>query len=389
MVYKQQLITNIYARSIKVLPTFSERRLLVDIANEIDQEAKRVHEASISLSKNQLGFENPSLTPVLVNLDNSVIHQVPVLERISAVLDAQDLNASLRYGTEHEMLENLRRRFQAQIGSIEGKLVFYGASDFHEVTELWVSMLDPHRPVSVIHFDNHTDAFGKVGWPTVISRMPHVKKLIQLGVDGDMRLQSDFLLPTSTWTQDIQLQTGGFAEVYPTAIRQSYILGRVRADLPSVYMRPCGFFTKCIWRNINTYGIESILEEVCDRLPTDAVYITLDTDCLRGSDAFTNYYPNKQGNLTLDDLLRALRVIARRKQIVAMDVTGDYSKATGLKPGTWKYRFERFWYSHIKPEWAQSENLRARNVRLNMALLDLLTGTDRADDSEKNTSTKM
>lgn len=362
----------------------------MDIANEIGQKKKRAYNPLISLSKNEPGFVSPSLTPVLVNLDNSVTQQAPVLKRMNEVLDVTDLNALLRYGPDEiEMLETLRQRFEAQIGSIEGKLVFYGSSDFHEVTQLWVSMLDPRRPISVIHFDNHTDAFSKGAWPSLISRMPHVKRLIQLGVDGDMRLQSDFLLPTSIWTQDIQLQTDGFAEVYPTAMRQSYIFGRVRAELPSVRMRPCGFLTKCIWRNINTYGVENILEEVCERLPTDAVYVTLDTDCLRGADAFTNYYPNKQGNLTLDDLLKALRVVARRKQIVAMDVTGDYSKAKGLKPGTLKYHLERFWYKHIKPEWTQSHDLGVRNVHLNMALLDLLTGVNRADDSAQNTNTKM
>jgi hypothetical protein len=163
--------------------------------------------------------------------------------------------------------------------------------------------------------------------------LSHVHKVIQLGVDGDLYLSKDlplpnFPMPIGTITHKISLLREGKVEVYPNSMRRSTLLGRVRATLPCVELKPGLFTTKAYWKNIQNHGgIELTLERILPTVQIDAVYLTIDKDVLRESDSFTNYL-GYQGTMTLDELLAAISLIGKRKHIIGVDVCGEGSYAS-------------------------------------------------------------
>lgn len=249
------------------------------------------------------------------------------------VIPARDLHDKLRYWCDRDTLEELRRRVLQHLPTMAGTVLFYGSSDFHNLSYLWISMLD--EPVSVIHFDNHTDwvkvpprkAIHAGSWVRHALDLDHVAKVLQLGVNGDLEMQVVPPTPTGPLTHDFQLFQGGRLETFPHSLQRATYLSKVA--VPAV----CGsshaglVTTRVDWRTILDEGIEAILDEALDRLPTEAVYISIDKDVLRDEDCFTSFYNWQQGTLSLDELVVALDLIRRRKRIVAVDVNGDASPA--------------------------------------------------------------
>ncbi len=68
-------------------------------------------------------------------------------------------------------------------------------------------------------------------------------------------------------------------------------------------------------------------------LSGDAVYVTIDLDCLRAEDAVTNW---ENGCFSLDDLEWALCELRHAAQIIAGDLCGAFSPPQYAR---WKQRF--------------------------------------------------
>ena len=106
------------------------------------------------------------------------------------------------------------------------------------------------------------------------------------------------------------------------------------------------------------------LDQLAARLPTEAVWISIDKDVLRSEDAVTNW---DQGQMPLAVLLDALRRLTLGKRIVGMDVCGEYSPPRFSDP---LKRIEA-WRDHPSqlPECAMAQD---RNDQTNRALLAVL-----------------
>jgi hypothetical protein len=104
-------------------------------------------------------------------------------------------------------------------------------------------------------------------------------------------------------------------------------------------------------------------------LPTDDVYISIDKDCLLRDAAFTNW---EAGLINLDWLLGALKIIKKRKNIVGLDITGEYSRPV-LK-GRMKNLFSRL--DHPKQDILSPEppGINSLNESTNLKILDLFLG---------------
>jgi len=271
---------------------------------------------------------------VVMDVDGALMRQERLLARYRpAVLPLRDRTARLRYWCRMEEMAWLRKTFLSAVGTASGKVVFYGSGDYHHLAYLGLSLMD--EPVSVIHLDNHSD-FWKTprrdtihfgSWVARSLTLPNVRRVIQLGVDGDFDVSRKTPFPMGPVGHEMGLLHSGRIEVYPNTMRHSLLLGRVRGRLPCVAFRPGLLTSRAAWTNIRDHGgIEALLERVLPTLPTDGVCLSIDKDCLRESDNFAAY-PGRQGTLALDELLAAISLIRRRKKIVFADVCGDGSRA--------------------------------------------------------------
>lgn len=326
------------------------------------------------------------LDPVVLDVDGAIVRQKRLLgEYGPAVIPLREKSEELRYWSSKESLGWLGRVFRAEVGPMEGKLLFYGSGDYHHLSYSWVGMLK--EPVSVIHFDNHTDWTRSPGggvhlgsWVAhALDEVPHVvRKVVQFGVDGDLNLTNNAMglpLPIGMPSHDMRLMDGGKVEVYPTAVRRSTLVGSVRATNPSAEFEPgTTLTTRVRWRNFRDHGgIEAVLGRVLPTLPTEAVYLTIDKDALREEDAFTNYYRGSQGPMTLDELLSAISVIRKHKRIVAADVVGDGSRPAVRRLSD-KGLFRRIKDKQIPKDLFDSPATTRLNEEANLEIAQALSG---------------
>ena len=277
-----------------------------------------------------------ALKVIVLDVDGAVIRQPRLMAQYQpTVVRLQEKSEALRYWCRVEELEGLRQLMAATVGSVKGAVIFYGSGDYHHLAWLGISLMD--EPLTVIHFDNHCDfwrtprrAYTHFGhWVVQVLKLPHVRRLIQLGIDGDFDLSKETPFPMGRIGQVMGPLLRGEVETYPNAMAYSTLLGRISGTLPGVEFEPGLFTTRATWKNMRDHGgIEATLERVLPTLPTEAVYLTIDKDCLREADNFAAY-PGRQGTLRLDEVLAAIALIAKRKRIVAADVCGDGSPFAG------------------------------------------------------------
>ncbi|WP_197420578.1 arginase family protein [Sphingomonas sp. CCH5-D11] len=298
------------------------------------------------------------------------------------VVDARDLHDRLRYWSTKEDLAELGARVGDKVPTLEGAIILFGSSDFHNLSWLWISLLEP-RPFSVIHFDNHTDwvkvppaeAVHAGSWVRHVLDMPHIARVAQLGVNGDLEMQVVPPTPTGPLTHSFELFDTGRLETFPHSLREATYLGEV--SVPSI----CGtadkgtLTTRVRWRTIEEEGIEAVMAGVLDRIPTDEVYISIDKDVLRDEDCFTNFYNWQQGTLSLDELTTALAMISERKTIIAMDVNGDGSPANFDDNSVGKRLFS-IKDRKLTPEMFRDPKLNALNDRSNVRIVSTVLQTE-------------
>ena len=152
----------------------------------------------------------------------------------------------------------------------------------------------------------------------------------------------------------------GKLELYPWRHDPSRVWGR--AD-PGASGDRRGHYIA--WRNVgDDFG--AFVAQLLDRLPTEAVWVSIDKDVLRPADALTNW---DQGEMPLDALTEALRLIGQRARIVGLDVCGEYSPP---RHRLWSKRWEA-WADQPRPPRVEPADL-TRNAHANAALLAALQG---------------
>jgi len=231
-----------------------------------------------------------------------------------------------------EEMERLRQLLISSVGAGKRKVIFYGSGTYHHLAWLGISLID--EPVTVIHFDNHTDFVrdflpGYIhcgSWVTRVLTLPNVRKVIQIGVEADLGFgRTGHSLPMGWITHKMNLLHNRRVEIYPNSTRRSVLLGRICATLPCVALEPDLLTTEARWKNMLDHGgIKDTLERVLSTLPTETVYLTIDKDVLNEKYCFSNC-TGFHGTLALDDLLMAISLIGKRKSILGVDVCGDGS----------------------------------------------------------------
>lgn len=266
------------------------------------------------------------MRPVVIDLDG-VAAQPPLAERIAdgraLRVEARDLAGKLRLLAS----ANARQRLSARIAALGRRgagpaIYFYGSGDFHHLCAVF---LEAERTrLTVIQFDHHADwtRWPKTqncgAWVCRALELDCVDKVIALGPCG-----ADLDRPQQALA-DLAALRAGRIELYPWSRGPSRVWGDWGAG-PGYECRDGALH----WRTLAAEDWPAFLDELCGRIATRRVWITIDKDCLSPDEAITNW---DQGAMPLARILDALAVFAGRLKIVGVDVCGDYSPARFSDP---------------------------------------------------------
>jgi len=233
------------------------------------------------------------------------------------VVDLREMGPNVRYIPTKQWTEKLDEAVRAPEPAW---LAFTGSGDFHHVTASLLRRFT--EPISVVVFDQHTDWIGSSpcpcgSWILDALKLPNIAKLVSIG----------------TWRTSVggwRINHGpvseifaGRVEFYPYDCGPSRCLGRRKGESACASIRHKLMTTELHWDTIVKNDWDSLIRRVIDGLPTSKVYLTIDKDCLVADGAVTNWGP---GYLTLDQLTSAVRMLRESKEIVSVDITGEYSK---------------------------------------------------------------
>ena len=273
------------------------------------------------------------------------------------VVDARDLGPRLRlWAAPSAMIEFAGRL--AVAGQPKGSgpvLTLFGSGDYHHLTTALLRKVD--EPFTLIHFDNHPDwvrlapRFHCGAW---VNRALELKTLVRVATIGPC---SDDLDWPELKGGNVAALASGRIELYPWRRAPTTVL-RQLGNNPSFQRKG----RQVIWRNVaDDWPI--FLEELHTRIPTAAIWITIDKDVLRPSDAGTNW---DQGQMPLGALLDGIQRLARGKRVLGADVCGNYSRRRfGLNVAKW---IEAFLEHAVPP----AEPAARRNLGVDRALIGTL-----------------
>lgn len=241
-----------------------------------------------------------------------------------------------------------------------GPLVtFYGSGDYHHLAAVLMETI--HEPFTVVHFDNHPDwvrvpaTYNCGSWVNRVLALSRVARVITLGV-----CSNDLKLPQLK-SGNVRALGSGRLEIHAWRAPPSLVWGHI-GDGPG--HKQVGRYL--VWNCLADLDWSEFLRALVARLPTEAVWVTIDKDVLRAADAATNW---DQGEMPLEALLTAIRRIAAARRVIGVDVCGERSPARFSDP----IKRIAAWLDHPRAIHLPSEAL-ARNDRTNRELLETLAG---------------
>ena len=220
----------------------------------------------------------------ILNFDDSVVYQKNFVKLFDpVVVDLKHLNRSARLWA----FDNIAKAVSGALKpSQHNALTFIGSSDYHHVSGILLKQY--LQPVTVIVFDHRPD-WSVVGpklacnsWVSGQVGLVNIVNVLEFGVGKDA-MQTPWRF------------AGNFRSVKG---------GRLK--LYGHYPMP-------------------LLPKIIKNIYTDDVYISLDKSCLKKEENLSNW---EEGRMSLDLVLAIIKMIGKEKNIVGMDVAGEYSLPT-------------------------------------------------------------
>lgn len=217
----------------------------------------------------------------ILNFDDSVVYQKKFVKQYEPfITDLRHLNRSARLWA----MDNIASEIGASLKPSQyNALTFIGSSDYHHVSSILLKQF--LQPITVIVFDHRPD--WNVLWPKVacnswVSRQVekvNIINIFEFGV-GKAAMRAPWKI-----AGNLRSVKGGRLKLYG-----HYPMPLIPKIIPNIY--------------------------------TEDVYISFDKSCLKKQESLTNW---EEGRMRLDMVLDIIKAIAKNKNIVGMDVTGEYS----------------------------------------------------------------
>ncbi|MCK9614491.1 MAG: hypothetical protein M0R48_03185 [Candidatus Omnitrophica bacterium] len=302
----------------------------------------------------------------ILDFDGSVLAQTNLLDRYAnppysvQVIDLRDISPSCRYLATKKTLARIRERLE---NSSHNSITLYGSGDFHHISSVLLSFFK--KPLGVIVFDHHPDWDGFSpcvscgSWIAEVSKMENIEKIILLGPS------SDDLSARGLVTAYLKSVKSGKLEIFPYEKDSSQVYFRYFKDTNCFTVKRGIFGSTLCWASLKEKSV-SFIKELLKNMPVNDVYISIDKDCLSSAYALTNW---EQGSVPIDWLLNALSIIKEEKNVVGMDITGEYSPIMIKNP------LKRFLSSLDHPKQTAEEiepsKIVSVNETTNLKILDL------------------
>ncbi len=299
----------------------------------------------------------------ILDIDGSVVAQPSMARAVAAghaqYVDLRDEERALRLWASHRRLARIGARLVA-LPAPDGSgpmVTFFGSGDYHHLTTMLVAGIA--EPFTIVHFDNHPDwvrvppTHNCGGWVNRALALPQVQRVVTLGVC------SDDLVTPQLKTGNVPALSSGRLELHPWRAAPSRVWGRVRDGHGH---RQAGHFLE--WACLGDKDFAAFAGELAGRLPTDAVWVTIDKDVLRAADAATNW---DQGQMPLQAMLSALEKLAAKRRILGVDICGEYSPPRFDDP----VKRVAAWLDHPGEE-PSTDQAVALNDRTNALIVDTL-----------------
>jgi hypothetical protein len=232
-------------------------------------------------------------------------------------VDCRDLGRQLRLWTTRRTMAAFAARL-SDAGEPAGTgpvLTLLGSGDYHHLNTVLLAQV--HEPFTLIHFDNHPDwvrlapRYHCGSWVNRALALPNVTRIVTIGPCSD-----DLVWPEFKGGNLTALESGRL-ELYPWRHEPSTVLRRFR---PGPCFQQEGH--RLFWRTVGGEAWPGFIGDLRSRIPTEAIWFTIDKDVLRPADAATNW---DQGEMPLDALLDGIRTLSKGKRVLGADLCGDYS----------------------------------------------------------------
>lgn len=283
----------------------------------------------------------------LLDFDGSLMLQEPlrraVVESRAQRIDLRTHGPKLRLWADATARAAFLDRLAAEpMPSGDGPLLtFLGSGDFHHLGALLIlqELKAAAIPISVIHFDNHPDwdflppTWHCGSWINRLLQSARVARVVTLGPSSQ-----DLDLPQLK-TGNITALASGRLELHPWRHRPTRVWGKIGDGFGH---RQSGRYL--IWNDLVSCDWPKFLDDLIARLPTDAIWITIDKDVLRGEEAATNW---DQGEMPLDTLIAAVQRLCAGKELLGIDICGDF--APPIYESWAKYLAARFFQPRRPP----------------------------------------
>lgn len=284
----------------------------------------------------------------VLDLDGSVLRQTEVVSAFNpSVISLREVGARARLWANAAQAASIRNALDP---ASRDAITLFGSGDYHYVSAL---LLEQFRDaLSVIVFDHHPDwdrlppRRGCGAWVSRALELKPVKQILLVGNASD-----DLILP-SALTGNLEGVRNGRLAMLPYEIENS---------------------SRWPWRGRTPPMLKedpiAVFEAALQRLPTTDVYVSIDKDCLTSRYALTNW---EEGRLTLELLLALLAKVREHRNIVGLDITGEYTAET--IPSPWKSWCSRIDHPRYPTAHGHSaEEIDRVNGLTNRRLLEALT----------------
>ncbi|HKV00081.1 MAG TPA: arginase [Vineibacter sp.] len=293
-----------------------------------------------------------------IDLDGSLAAQPAVVDaarRDGGWIAAADLGPRLRLWTDKRSMLSFERRVGDVLDDRGPAATFLGSGDFHHLAV--PLMASAVQPLTIVHFDNHPDwvrfapRWHCGSWVNRALELPHVERIVTIGPCSD----------DLTWPQfkgaNLAALRAGRLELYPWRHAPSRIIGPF-GDGPGHSIADGRIAWRCVGEDWHAF-----VAELCARIPTESIWISIDKDVLRAEDATTNW---DQGAMPLSALTFAIEALVSRRRVLGVDVCGEYAPA---RHRSLRKRFEA-WTDQPRDSGRREI---AVNARTNETLLALLS----------------
>ena len=215
-----------------------------------------------------------------------------------ARVDAREIGPSLRFIASKRAIE----RFYGEFGEYLRPFILSGSGDFHHLTAVFVRQVK--EPFVILSFDNHPD------WDV---RPP----FWSCGAWVNRALENPLVQQVAVWG------CGSFECRLPWRLlgnRSACHSGRLRV----APWRSEGYDYPSWLHAMSTLDWRTAFAQYVESLETFPVYVTVDLDSLRESDAITNW---ENGRFSLSDIVWAISLLRQKSQIIGGDLCGAFSPA--------------------------------------------------------------